>query len=81
MPALEIMPDNTSQIEQKYEVAVPEIRGLTVAEAIEKLKEMDLDYCINDDEQINKSEVKVKDQLPKPGLKIFNKTKVEILTK
>lgn len=65
-------------MEVKQAVTVPEIRNGTVKEAIEKLKEVDLDYNINYEGEINKDEVIVKEQLPKPGLSINSGTKVEI---
>ena len=78
LPALEISPDNTEQIEEKQEITVPEVRELTVTEAINALKEAGLDYNINTEAEINKDEVKIKDQLPKPGLSIYSGTKVEL---
>ena len=78
LPALEIMPDNKKQVEQKQEVIIPEVRNITVNEAINKLKEVGLEANINTEEEINKDEVKIKDQIPKPGLKIYNNTKVEL---
>ena len=80
MPALEIAPDNNNQIEQRQEVEVPEVRGLTVTDAVKLLKEAGLDANINGEGEINKDEVKVKDQIPKPGLNIYIGTKIEIYT-
>lgn len=78
LPALEIAPDKEEETEIKQAVTVPEIRNITVKEAIEKLKQVDLDYNINTEAEINKEEVMVKEQLPKPGLSINSGTKVEI---
>ena len=78
LPALEIMPDNESEIEIKQLVTVPEIRNLTVKEAIEKLKEVGLDFTINTEKEINKDETLVTQQLPKPGITIKEGIQVEI---
>ncbi len=78
LPALEIMPDNESEIEIKQLVTVPEIRNLTVKEAIEKLKEVGLDFTINTEKEINKDETLVTQQLPKPGITINEGIQVEI---
>ncbi len=80
LPALEIAPDDTNQIEQKQETEVPEVRGLTVTDAEKLLKEVGLDANINGKGEINKDEVKVKDQVPKPGLNIYTGTKIELYT-
>ena len=76
LPALEIKPDNANQIETKQEVVVPEVRGLTIEEATKKIKEVQLDINVNT--QTDNKETKIKDQLPKPGVKIYEGTKVEI---
>ena len=72
------MPDNESEIEIKQLVTVPEIRNLTVKEAIEKLKEVGLDFTINTEKEINKDETLVTQQLPKPGITINEGIQVEI---
>ncbi len=78
LPALEIAPDNTEQVEKKQEVIVPEVRGLTVTEAIKALKETGLDTNLNSDVEKNNDEAKVKNQMPKPGLTIYSGTKIEL---
>ena len=80
LPALEIAQDNKEQIETKQTVEVPEVRGLTINEAIKKLKEAGLDGNVNAEGEINKNEIKVKDQVPKPGLNIYSGTKIELYT-
>ncbi len=72
------MPDDEGKTEIKQAVIVPEIRDITVKEAVEKLKEVGLDANINADAEINEEETIVKEQLPKPGLSINEGTKVEI---
>lgn len=77
LPALEISPDKTDEVATNKEVTVPEIRNITINEAIEKLKAIGLDYNINYEGDINKEAI-IKEQLPKPGLSINSGVKVEI---
>ncbi len=78
LPALEIAPDKAEETEMKQSVIVPEIRNLTVKEALQVLKEAGLDANINAETEINTEETIVTDQLPKPGLSINEGTKIEI---
>lgn len=80
LPALEIAPDNTDELEVKKEVTLPEVRELTITDAIKKLKEAGLDANVNAEGEIDKDEVRVKEQVPKPGLNIYSGTKVELYT-
>lgn len=75
--ALEISPDKEDEVKTNKEVTVPEIRNITVNEAIEKLKAVGLDYNINYKGELNKEAI-IKEQLPKPGLSINTGVKVEI---
>ncbi|MBR6034358.1 MAG: PASTA domain-containing protein [Clostridia bacterium] len=77
LPALEIMQDNTEQIETRQEVTVPEVRGLTIEGATKLIEENGLDFNLNTDTEKNKAE-KIKDQMPKPGLSVYNGTKIEL---
>jgi stage V sporulation protein D (sporulation-specific penicillin-binding protein) len=78
LPALEIAPDDSKKVENKKEVVVPDVRELTVTEAAEKLKAISLDANVNTKEEANMVDAKIKDQLPKPGLKVYEGTKVEL---
>ena len=65
--------------QEKEEVEMPEIRNKTVKEAREILKELGLELEINNlTEEINEKETYVKEQIPKPGIKITKETKVYI---
>ena len=79
LPYLEVQKEN---IEEKVEVEVPELIGLSLKEAKEKLKKLGLEinYEKNDDIKINEFETKITNQLPKKGIKIIqgNKVIVEI---
>ena len=78
LPALEIAPDNTEQLEVRKEVTVPEIRGLSIKDAVKILKEAGLDANVNAEKEIDRNETIIKDQVPKPGLTIYSGTKVEL---
>ena len=80
LPALEIFPDNKEEIETIKEVTVPEVRGLSAAEARNILKEVGLEANINCDGEINENEIIINDQVPKPGLDIYKGTKIELYT-
>ena len=68
LPYLELTKDNSEEVEVKEEIEVPEIRGKNLKEASKILK--DLGLGIETDKQIesniNKEEIIIKEQLPKP---------------
>ena len=79
MPYLELKQDKESEETQKEEVEMPEIRNMTVKDARKTLKELGLELEIsNSTDEINESETYVKEQIPKPGIKITKETKVYI---
>ena len=79
LPYLEIQKE---EIEEKVEVEVPELIGLNLKDAKEKLKELGLELNNEkkNDIKINEIETKIINQLPKKGIKIIqgNKVIVEI---
>lgn len=78
LPYLEVKKDNESETEVKNEVEVPNIEGMTVAEAEKTLKAVGLGMNLNTTEEINKEEVKIKEQLPKYGIKVYEGTKLSV---
>ena len=79
LPYLELKQDKETEAEDNEEVEMPEIRNKTVKEAREILKELGLELEINNlTEEINENETYVKEQIPKPGIKITKETKVYI---
>ena len=76
LPYLEINKDNLADEDKKEEVEVPNIVGNTVEEAKKKLKEVGLEIDLNVEEKIDEKQVKIKEQLPKAGIKIYKGTKV-----
>ena len=77
LPYLELQEDKENEEEQKEEVEMPEIRNKTIEEAKKFLKEYDLELEIsNGTEDINEKEAVIKEQIPKPGIKIKKEAKV-----
>lgn len=65
--------------ENLEEVETPELRNKTVKEAKQILKELGLSLEINNmQEEIEENEIYVKEQIPKPGIKITKERKVYI---
>lgn len=79
LPYLELVKDNEAEEEKKKQVEVPNIEGITITEAIKKLKEVNLYYQIqNETEELNKDETIVKEQVPKQGINVYEGTKILI---
>ena len=70
IPYLELAKDNEEEIEEKAEVTVPDLTGLTKTEAEKTLKELGLSLEIKTEEQENQEEKQITNQLPKAGIKI-----------
>ena len=70
LPYLELKQDK--EIEEKLEeIETPELRNKTVKEAKQIVKELGVNLEINNmQEEIDENEVYVKEQIPKPGIKI-----------
>ena len=80
MPYLELQKDNEEQIEEIEEVYVPEVRNTNLKEAISILKESGLDIETNIEitKEMNKEEIIIKEQLPKPGIKVKKGSKINV---
>ena len=78
LPYLELKQDK--EIEEKLEeIETPELRNKTVKEAKQIVKELGVNLEINNmQEEIDENEVYVKEQIPKPGIKITKERKVYI---
>ena len=65
------------------EVSSPDLVGLTIRDAKEKLKDLnlELEYEKLENEEIKESETVITDQLPKKGVKIREKNKVIVQIK
>ena len=74
---MELQEDKENEEEQKEEVEMPEIRNKTIEEAKKILKEYDLELEIsNETDDISEKEAIIKEQIPKPGIKIKKEAKV-----
>ena len=79
LPYLELQEDKEREEEEKEEVEMPEIRNKTIEEAKEILKEYNLELEItNETEYTNEKEDIIKEQIPKPGIKIKKEAKVYV---
>lgn len=77
LPYLEVKKE-AKEDDEIQEVEVPNLVGLTIKEAKEALKEINLEieYEKSEDEEIKESEAIISEQLPKKGVKIKQKNKI-----
>lgn len=79
LPYLELTKDNEKEEDKKKQVEVPNVEGMTIQEASKALKEVNLDFQIeNEPEGLDKTTAIVKEQLPKKGITIYEGTKILI---
>lgn len=73
LPYLEVRKENEKEEDKKREIEVPNIVGMTVAEARKTLKELklNLEVNLNNGEKIDERETIVTEQLPVKGIKIY----------
>lgn len=78
LPYLELAKDNEKEEDKIEQVTVPEIRKISIKEAKNTLKEvgLELDYEEKEDQDIN--ELIIKEQNPKPGIKVKKGSKISI---
>ena len=70
LPYLEVEQGNQEEIEEKEEIKMPDVKGKTVKEAEKILKEVGLEVKL-ENEEINKDEVIVKNQIPESGINVY----------
>ena len=79
LPYLEVNQGNEEEVEIKEEVVTPDVLGKTLEEANKKLKEQGLEMVINNEtEEIDKTQLTVKSQVPQTGIKIYKGNKLYI---
>lgn len=79
LPYLELTKDNEKEEDQKKQVEVPNIEGMTIIEATKVLKEVNLDLQIeNEPENLDKTTTIIKEQLPKRGINVYEGAKILI---
>ena len=77
LPYLELQKDNETEEDMKKQVEIPNVEGMTVSEASKVLKNVNLDLQIeNEPEEMDKTKVVVKEQLPKQGISVYEGTKI-----
>ena len=77
LPYLEISKDKVEEVGVQEEVEVPNVVGLTIKEAKERLKELNLDIKYEETEE-NTSDKKIISQVPLEGLKVNKGSKIII---
>ena len=77
MPYLEVKKDNLSEEDIVKEVEVPNVKGMTIADAKKTLKEAGLDISYEETEE-DVSEKIVTNQVPVAGIRMNEGTKVVI---
>lgn len=79
LPYLEVNQGNEDELEQIEEIKTPNIEGITIKEAEKIIKDIGLEINIeNDNEELDKENILVKEQTPKEGIVINKGTKVYI---
>lgn len=78
LPYLEVNKDNETEETVRKEVSVPNIIGLTVLEAETVLKDAGLGIDLSSEDEINKKETIIKEQLPIKGIKVYEGTNIFI---
>lgn len=77
LPYLEVQKEENSE-EEPAEIEVPNLIGLTIKEAKEKVKELEIEIEYEEGEEIDETQVTIKEQLPKPGIKIKQGNKIMV---
>ena len=80
LPYLELTKDNQKEEDILQDVEVPEIRNLNLKEAKNKLKELGLEISLSVElqEGAKQEEIIIKEQLPKPGIKVKQGSKISV---
>lgn len=79
LPYLEVNQGNKEEIENVEEIEAPDLLGKTLIEAQKVAKENEIDLVIEDErEDLEKENSIVKEQVPRPGIKIHKESKIYI---
>ena len=72
--------DRETEEDKIEQVVVPEVRELNLVEATKALKELGLKIETNVEikEEMNKEEIIIKEQTPKPGIKVNKGSKITV---
>ena len=77
LPYLEVSKQESEE-EQRNVVEVPEVRGRSLKDAEKTLKEVGLEMKFETQNEIDKEQTIIKEQMPKPGLKVMSGSKIEV---
>ena len=75
---LEVNKDNQTEEDIIEEVEVPELREKPIKEVKNILKENGLELALKEETEEEISERIVKEQMPKPGIKVIKGSKIEV---
>ncbi|MCI8352995.1 MAG: PASTA domain-containing protein [Clostridia bacterium] len=80
LPYLELQKDKEEEIDKEEEVEVPEIRDMNYTDAKKTLKEVGLEIETNIEltEDLKIEEIIIKEQTPKPGIKVNKGSKISV---
>lgn len=79
LPYLEVTQGNQDEIEQKEEIQMPKIEGMTIKEAEKVIKQLGLELVVeNDIEGLEKENIIIVEQSPKEGVTINKGNKVYV---
>lgn len=77
LPYLEVQKEENSE-EELIEIEVPNLIGLTIKEAKDEVKELGIEIEYEKEEEIDETQVTIKEQLPKQGIKIKQENKIMV---
>lgn len=79
LPYLEVNQGNAEEVEVIEEIGTPDLIGRTLEEALKLAKESEVELVIeNEEEELDKQNIMVKEQVPKAGIIIKKGSKVYI---
>ncbi|MBO5348744.1 MAG: PASTA domain-containing protein [Clostridia bacterium] len=76
LPYLEIKKDNELEEDIKNKVVVPDLEGLTIAEASNTLKDLNLSIEVSDNGTENIEEKVISEQIPVSGVEVFEESSI-----
>ncbi len=78
LPYLEISKDNENEENIKEKIEMPRIIGMTVKEAEKVLKEYELNLQINTEQEIDKEQAIIKEQVPTNGIEVYKGSNISV---
>ena len=78
LPYLELAKDNEKEEDKIEQVVIPEIRNMSIKDAKNLLKENGLELDYQEQEGQDTNEIIIKEQNPKPGIKVNKGSKISI---